>query len=384
MGGSSDPQPSPGALLPPGVHGAAGLASFLSGREAWQLAFLFEAALQTLHAVCQRRLGATPGTIAVLHTWSQTLAFHPHVHCIVTGGGLNAARDHWIAARPAFLVPVRVLSRVFRGKLLEAFEHALAARTAGIGSSFGRRLLQQASAKDWVVYSKAPMAGPAQVLRYLGRYTHRIAIGNERLVALQDGRVTFRYRDRRHGNQQKLLTLDASVFVHVSFCTCCHTVSFASDISAFRPMAVVHAFSPRLGASWAHQLPPHPTPPFGSPGKTSSVASPAATPASAPTANAELFAWSPPNPTPAHERPMRRRSSCQTISAGPLHRYSSARSRSLTASTFQVSSGTTRVPPAFALRFFIYAATAPLRDPHPYSPQRAASVQSPYAAKTAV
>jgi Putative transposase/Transposase zinc-binding domain len=193
--------------VPPALH------PFFLAEKRGSYAFLFEAALQTLHAVCQRRLGATPGTIAVLHTWSQTLAFHPHVHCIVTGGGLNAARDHWIAARPAFLVPVRVLSRVFRGKLLEAFEHALTARTAGIGSSFGRRLLQQASAKDWVVYSKAPMAGPAQVLRYLGRYTHRIAIGNERLVALQDGRVTFRYRDRRHGNQQKLLTLDASDFV---------------------------------------------------------------------------------------------------------------------------------------------------------------------------
>lgn len=174
---------------------------------------LFEAALATLYAVCLHRLGATPGTIAVLHTWSQTLTFHPHVHCIVTGGGLDAGRDHWIASRPGFLVPVRVLSRVFRGKLLECFDNALAARTAGIGSSLGFRLLKQAAAKNWVVYSKAPMAGPAQVLRYLGRYTHRIAIGNERLVALQDGRVTFRYRDHRRSNQRKLLTLDAHAFV---------------------------------------------------------------------------------------------------------------------------------------------------------------------------
>jgi len=149
----------------------------------------------------------------VLHTWSQTLTFHPHLHCIVTGGGLDTARDRWIAARPGFLVPVRALSRVFRGKLLEGFDHALAEHTAGIGSSLGRRLLQQAAAKNWVVYSKAPMAGPAQVLRYLGRYTHRIAIGNERLVALQDGRVTFRYRDRRRGNKKKLLTLQAPDFV---------------------------------------------------------------------------------------------------------------------------------------------------------------------------
>ena len=125
-----------------------------------------------------------------------------------------AARDRWIAARPGFLVPVRVLSRVFRGKLLEHFDHAaLPCGSAGISSSLGRRLLQQAAAKEWVVYSKAPMAGPAQVLRYLGRYTHRIAIGNERLVALQDGRVTFRYRDRRRGNEKGLLTLAAPDFV---------------------------------------------------------------------------------------------------------------------------------------------------------------------------
>jgi hypothetical protein len=180
-------------------------------RESYRL--LFEAALATLHAICQRRLGSTPGTIAVLHTWSQTLAFHPHLHCIVTGGGLDAGRDHWISSRPGFLVPVRVLSSVFRGKLLEGFDHALAARTAGIGSSLGRRLLKQAAAKDWVVYSKAPMAGPDQVLRYLGRYTHRIAIGNERLVALHEGRVTFRYRDRRRGNAQRVLTIDAPAFV---------------------------------------------------------------------------------------------------------------------------------------------------------------------------
>ena len=185
---------------------------FLSDRRV-SYRLLFEAALGALHTVCQRRLGTIPGTIAVLHTWSQTLAFHPHVHCIVTGGGLSPDHDRWIAARPAFLVPVRVLSKVFRGKLLELFDHTLAERSIGIGPSFGRLLLKQAAAKDWVVYSKAPLAGPDQVLRYLGRYTHRIAIGNERLVALQNGQVTFRYRDRRHGNAKKLLTLPATAFV---------------------------------------------------------------------------------------------------------------------------------------------------------------------------
>lgn len=176
-------------------------------------ALLFEAAVGALQAVCQRRLGATPGTIAVLHTWTQTLCFHPHIHCIVTGGGLNLSRDAWIAARPGFLVPVRVLSRVFRGKLLERFELSLQEGSAGVGADMGRCLLRQAAAKKWVVYSKAPMAGPTQVLRYLSRYTHRIAISNDRIVALRDAQVTFRYRDRRRGNVSKQLTLAAPDFV---------------------------------------------------------------------------------------------------------------------------------------------------------------------------
>lgn len=185
---------------------------FLADRRG-SYALLFQAAIGALHAVCQRRLGATPGTIAVLHTWSQTLLFHPHLHCIVTGGGLNAARDQWIAARPGFLVPVRVLSKLFRGKLLDLLERALRDESAVLGPDLGQRLLRQAAAKQWVVYSKAPMAGPAQVLSYLSRYTHRIAIGNERLLALANGQVTFRYRDRRHGNLRKQLSLAAPVFV---------------------------------------------------------------------------------------------------------------------------------------------------------------------------
>jgi Putative transposase len=180
-------------------------------------ALLFGAALETLHDVCQRRLGALPGTIAVLHTWTQTLAFHPHIHCIVTGGGLNKSRDRWIASRRGFLVPVRVLSRVFRGKLLDRFHQTLQTRTPALGASLGGQLLRQAAAREWVVYSKAPMAGPEQVLRYLGRYTHRIAIGNERLLALHDGKVTFRYRDRRRGNVRRLMTLEANQFIHRFF-----------------------------------------------------------------------------------------------------------------------------------------------------------------------
>jgi len=183
---------------------------FLADRSS-SYALLFEAALGALHAVCGQHLGATPGTIAVLHTWSQTLLFHPHVHCIVTGGGIDAER--WVASHPRFLVPVRALSKVFRGKLLELFERCLRQGLLAVGHDLGQHLLQQAAAKQWVVYSKSPMAGPAQVLRYLGRYTHRIAIGNERLVSLDQGKVTFRYRDRRRGDAKKLLSLDAPGFV---------------------------------------------------------------------------------------------------------------------------------------------------------------------------
>jgi Putative transposase len=185
---------------------------FLADRRG-SYALLFGAALETLHDVCQRRLGALPGTIAVLHTWTQTLAFHPHIHCIVTGGGLNKSRDRWIGSRRGFLVPVRVLSRVFRGKLLDRFDQTLQTCTSGLGASLGGQLLRQAAAREWVVYSKAPMAGPEQVLRYLGRYTHRIAIGNERLVALHDGKVTFRYRHRLRGNASRLMTLEAHEFI---------------------------------------------------------------------------------------------------------------------------------------------------------------------------
>jgi hypothetical protein len=169
-------------------------------------ALLFAAAWETLREVSRRRLGATPGALAVLHTWSQTLVFHPHIHCIVTGGGLDANGAHWIATRPDYFLPVRVLSRVFRGKLLEALEHSSPCRAATSA------LLRQAAAHPWVVYSKPPMAGPQQVLRYLGRYTHRIAIGNERILSSAEGRVSFRYRDRRHHNRAGILTITGAEF----------------------------------------------------------------------------------------------------------------------------------------------------------------------------
>jgi hypothetical protein len=141
------------------------------------------------------------------------MRFHPHVHCIVTGGGLSLDRARWIGTRPSFFLPVRVLSRVFRGKLLERFEAAVSSRSLSMPETFARQRLQEAASTPWVVYSKAPMAGPDQVLRYLSRYSHRVAIGNERILAFHDGEVTFRYRDRRRANRAALLTLPATEFV---------------------------------------------------------------------------------------------------------------------------------------------------------------------------
>jgi hypothetical protein len=169
--------------------------------------------MEAVQDVAKSRLGATPGAIAVLHTWTQTMRFHPHLHCIVTGGGLSLDRARWIGTRPSFFLPVRVLSRVFRAKLLQRFEAAVAARSLSMPDSFARQRLREAASTPWVVYCKAPMAGPDQVLRYLSRYSHRVAIGNERLVALRHGQMTFRYRDRRRGNRSTLLTLPAPEFV---------------------------------------------------------------------------------------------------------------------------------------------------------------------------
>jgi Putative transposase/Transposase zinc-binding domain len=193
--------------VPPSLH-----PFFLADRRL-TFGLLFATALEALHDVCQARLGVLPGTIAVLHTWSQTLTFHPHIHCIVTGGGLAVARDRWIASRPNFLVPVRALSLVFRGKLLHRLSAAMHDGRLGVSGAAARRQLREAAARRWVVYSKAPMAGPEQVIRYLGRYTHRIAITNGRIVGLEHSQVTFSYRDRRRRTRQRQLTLGAADFI---------------------------------------------------------------------------------------------------------------------------------------------------------------------------
>lgn len=174
---------------------------------------LFTAAATTLEDVARRRLGATIGFTAVLHTWTQLLLYHPHIHCIVPGGGLDLEDTRWVPTRRDFFLPVRVLAQVFRGKLLGLLEKALDHETIRGPDGDARRPLTQAARKKWGVYSKAPFAGPEQVLAYLGRYAYRIALSNDRLVGLRDGQVTFRWKDRAHGNAPRLATLDAPTFL---------------------------------------------------------------------------------------------------------------------------------------------------------------------------
>lgn len=180
------------------------------------LGLLFHASAQTLSEVAAnpRNLGARVGFTSVLHTWTQTLLYHPHIHCIVPGGGLDATGTRWVAASRDFFLHVRILSTVFRGKLLDMLEQALeAGRLTAPRRTDVRERLRTAARRRWVVYCKPPFAGPAQVLEYLGRYTHRIAISNERILAMRHGQVTFRYRDRQRGDRSTTLTLPADDFM---------------------------------------------------------------------------------------------------------------------------------------------------------------------------
>ena len=186
---------------------------------------LFKAASETLLTIAAdpKHLGARIGLTAVLHTWGSALTHHPHVHCIVPGGGLSADGQSWISCRPRFFLPVRVLSRLFRRLFLDRLAAAHAERRlaffgalAGLAdrAAFAARLAPLRRA-EWVVYAKRPFAGPEAVLAYLARYTHRVAISNSRLVSLDDRGVTFRWKDYRQDGEarQKLMTLAPSEFI---------------------------------------------------------------------------------------------------------------------------------------------------------------------------
>ena len=184
---------------------------------------LLRASAETLLEVARdpRHLGAEIGLFTVLHTWSQKLSLHPHVHCVIPAGGFSLDHTHWVNSRSQFFLSIHVLRRVFRGKfvagLRQAFRdgllhfraHLTPLAQPKIFSSWLRPLFR----KDWVVYSKRPFGGPEHVLQYLGRYTHRVAISNHRLVSLTEGKVTFRWRDSAHNNEQKLMTLSLDEFM---------------------------------------------------------------------------------------------------------------------------------------------------------------------------
>jgi Putative transposase/Transposase zinc-binding domain len=172
---------------------------------------LFKAASETLTDLAKKRLGVKIGFIAVLHTWGQNLMDHPHLHCIVSGGGLSQGK--WISSKRRFLFPVRVMSRLFRGKFLAFLKKAFEKKSLQcVGEDFPG-LLKGLYAKEWVVYAKPPFNGPQTVLGYLGRYTHRIAITNHRITGAENGKVSFLWKDYADGNKQKVMTLDASEFI---------------------------------------------------------------------------------------------------------------------------------------------------------------------------
>src|SRR5262249_55270855 len=184
---------------------------------------IFRTSAETLLEVARnpRRLGAAIGFFTVLHTWSQKLQIHPHVHCVVPAGGLSPDHTRWIRSRDNYFLPKEVLGEVFRGKFVDALEQAFQNGQLNFHSDL--KLLAEPKTfaawlrplyrQDWVVYLKRPFGGPEYVLRYLGRYTHRVAISNHRLVSFSDGHVTFRWRDSAHHNEQKLLTLSLDEFL---------------------------------------------------------------------------------------------------------------------------------------------------------------------------
>ena len=184
---------------------------------------LFHATAQTLRTIAAdpKHLGAEIGFIAILHTWGQNLLHHPHLHCVVPGGGIAPDGERWMACRPGFFLPVRVLSRLFRRLFLAQLQAAFdagqlhffnALASLQVTKAFARYLAPVRKA-EWVVYAKPPFGGPQHVLEYLGRYTHRVAISNNRLISFDGDRVQFRWKDYRHESRQKVMCVDASEFI---------------------------------------------------------------------------------------------------------------------------------------------------------------------------
>lgn len=184
---------------------------------------LFCAAAETIRTIAAdpAHLGAEIGFFGVLHTWGSNMLFRPHIHFVVSGGGISPDGRRWVACRPGFFLPVRVLSRLFRRLFLHHLQDAYLAGRLKFFSSLRHlderpaflRYLAPIRAAEWVVYAKPPFAGPQQVLDYVGRYTHRIAISNNRLLSIDDGNVRFRWKDYRHGNRLGTMTLTSEEFI---------------------------------------------------------------------------------------------------------------------------------------------------------------------------
>jgi hypothetical protein len=184
---------------------------------------LFRAVSETLLTIAAdpKHLGAAIGFLAVLHTWGQALHLHPHIHCVVPGGGISPDGARWMGCRESFFLPVRVLSRLFRAKFLVYLTRSFHQGKLKFHGDMAdlatpaafEALCRGANRVEWVVYAKAPFGGPEQVLKYLARYTHRVAISNQRLLSLDDGRVSFAYKDYAGGNQTRTMTLDAVEFI---------------------------------------------------------------------------------------------------------------------------------------------------------------------------
>jgi Putative transposase len=188
---------------------------------------LFAAASATLLEVAAnpKRMGAEIGIIAILHTWGQNLLLHPHIHCVIPTGGLALDHSNWVSARSDFFLPIPVLRKVFRGKFVAGLKRLRQLGKlcrSGPASLFAdpkrfAKLLRRLYLRRWVVYAKAPFGGATQVLRYLGRYTHRVAISNHRLIAFDGERVSFQWKDYVHGSAQKEMTLIATEFLRRFF-----------------------------------------------------------------------------------------------------------------------------------------------------------------------
>jgi hypothetical protein len=184
---------------------------------------LFKAVSATLKELAEdpKHFGARIGFIAILHTWSQTLIDHPHIHCIVTGGGLSLDGMQWVKGKKKFFLPLKAVSRLFRGKLLAYLKKAYLAKTLEFPGQIAalkeravfNALLTNLYKQEWVVYCKDPFEKPERVIEYLGRYTHRVAITNDRILQLAEGKVTFSYRDREDKNKSKAMVLDAFEFI---------------------------------------------------------------------------------------------------------------------------------------------------------------------------